>query len=243
MKDRLGSTIAIIALLGGCQSTPESSATATAAANSTQSGALAAASGAPGSGFLGDYSQLKPASDRDGVLLFVDRTADYRPYTKVMFDPVQMVVIPGPDGSDLPPPELARMSDGMLRSFKRALEPGYQIVSQPGPDVLRVRTALTGIQAVKPAAGAIDYLPIKALFNIGREAAGAGPRVPEMAAEMEVLDPSGKRVAAATATRKGDATLPQGGRITWTELQVIGDYWAKGLRQRLDELRAGGPQG
>ena len=42
---------------------------------------------------------------------------------------------------------------------------------------------------------------------------------------------------------KGEASLPQGGQITWTELQSINDYWAKGFRQRLDELRTVAPQG
>jgi hypothetical protein len=57
---------------------------------------------------------------------------------------------------------------------------------------------------------------------------------------MEVLDPDGKRVAAATATRKGEKHLTQGDQITWNDLQSINEYWAKGFRQRLDELRAGG---
>jgi hypothetical protein len=195
------------------------------------------------SGFLGDYSQLKPTPDREGVLLFIDRSADYRPYTKVMFDPVQIYVTQNPDYPAVPRDELTRMSDGLMSSFKQALEPPYQIVTQPGPGVLRVRTAITGLQPVKPPAGAVDYLPVKALFNVGREAAGAGPRVAEMSVEIEVLDPSGKRVAAATATRKGEQTLAQGNLITWNDLHAINEYWAKGFRQRLDELRETSPHG
>lgn len=30
------------------------------------------------SGFLGDYSQLRPAPDREGVMLFLDKTRSYR---------------------------------------------------------------------------------------------------------------------------------------------------------------------
>ena len=109
--------------------------------------------------------------------------------------------------------------------------------------MLRVRTAITGIQLVKPPKGVIDFLPIKAICNVGREAVGVGPRVADMSAEMEVLDPSGKRVAAATATRKGDQRLEQGEKVTWKDLKSINDYWAKGFRQRLDELRGVGGQG
>ena len=58
-----------------------------------------------------------------------------------------------------------------------------------------------------------------------------------MTGEMEVLDPDGKRLVAAVATRKGDETLKQGDQVKWDDLQAITDYWAKGFRQRLDEVR------
>lgn len=94
-------------------------------------------------------------------------------------------------------------------------------------------------QLAKQAAGVVDYLPFKAIYNGGREAVGAGPRV----AEIEVLNPSGKRVAAATATRKGEATFAQGDQITWSEMQSITDYWANSFRLRLNELRGVAPSG
>ncbi|MGZ5200564.1 MAG: DUF3313 domain-containing protein [Telluria sp.] len=210
--------VVALALLGACKSTPEN----------TQSG------------FLGDYSQLQPAPDREGVMLYIDRGFDFRPYTKLMFDPVQVQVTPGPDQAQLPPDVVQRISGQFQQSLQANLTPAYQIVSQPGPDVLRVRSAITNIEAVKPSAGAIDYLPIKALYNVGREAAGAGPRVAEMKGEVEVLAPNGQRVMAATATRRGDDKLPQGETITWESLQPITDYWAKNIRARLDQVRGVG---
>ena len=189
------------------------------------------------SGFLGDYTQLQPAPDREGVMLWVDKSADLRPYTKLMFDRVQVLATPAADQPPLPPDVLARIGGQFEESMRREFANGYQLVSAPGPDVLRVRSAITGIQPAKPDAGAMDYVPIKALYNVGREAAGAGPRVAEMQAEVEVLDPSGKRVVAATATRKGDQHLQQGEQITWQSLQPITDYWAVNVRARLDQLR------
>lgn len=189
------------------------------------------------SGFLGDYSQLRPAPDREGVMLFLDKTRSYREYDKVMFEPMVIVPAPGSDYGAVQPDALKRMTDDFLASFRRALEPAYQVVDEPGPGVLRVRAAITGVQLVKPPVQPTDFIPIKALFNVARSAAGAAPAVAEMTAEMEVLDANGMRVAAATATRKGDKTLTQGEQVTWTELQSIVDYWARGFRQRLDELR------
>jgi hypothetical protein len=192
------------------------------------------------SGFLGDYSKLKPASDREGVILYVDRSVKYREYTKVMFHPVEVYVSPGAEYKGVQPDVLKRMTDEFIASFKRALSPGYQVVSTPGPDVLQVRCAITGLQPVKPPMNPTDILPIKAVFNMGRAAAGKSPQVAELSAEMEVLDSANKRVAAVVANRKGDKSLQQGEQITWQHLQSISEYWAKNFRQRLDELRAAG---
>lgn len=204
-----------LALFGGCASAPTQTAT----------------------GFLGDYLQLQPAPDREGVMLYIDKSVDLRPYTKLMIDPVQVLVTPVPEQPAVPADVVQRVGAQFQESMRRALAPAYQIVDQPGPDVLRVRSAITGLQAAKPEGGAMDYLPFKAIYNVGREAAGAGPRVVEMKAEIEVLDPSGKRVVAATATRKGDQKLPQGEQVTWESLQPITDFWARNFRERLDQLR------
>lgn len=69
---------------------------------------------------------------------------------------------------------MAHLGDGLSRSFQQAVEPEYHVVNKPKPDVLRVRTVMTGIQPAKQQrAGVIDYLPIKVVFNVGCETVGA----------------------------------------------------------------------
>jgi hypothetical protein len=154
-----------------------------------------------------------------------------------MFEPVQVFLTPNPDYKGVQPDVLKRMTDGFLDSFRRNLTPAYEIVHEPGPDVLRVKTAITGVQMVNPAMGVADVVPLKALFNLGRKATGTAPQVIEMTAEMEVFDANGQSLVQAVATRKGEKTLKQGDQITWEEMQAITDYWAKGFRQRMDQLR------
>jgi hypothetical protein len=192
------------------------------------------------SGFLGDYSKLKPAPDREGVLLYVNAPAKRGQYTKIMFRPMEVYVSPSAEYKGVQPDALKRMTDEFLASFKRALTPGYEIVNAAGPDVLEVRCAITGLQPAKPGLTPVDFLPIKAVFNVGRAAAGKSPQVAELTAEMEVLDHTNTRVAAVVANRKGDKTLEQGESISWAHLQAISEYWAKNFRQRLDEVRGGG---
>jgi hypothetical protein len=190
------------------------------------------------SGFLPAdiYAKLAPAPDRQGTMLYVDRSRDYRPFTKLLFEATEVYLISNPDYKGIPRDALSRMTYDFLRSVQSAVAPGYQIVTQPGPDVLRVRTAITGVQPAAPPIGATDVLPIKTVFNVTDKAGGAAPQVAEMSAETMLLDPDGKVVSAATATRKGDKHLAQGDQITWPEMQAINASWAKGFKQRLDEL-------
>lgn len=189
------------------------------------------------SGFLEDYAGLQPAPDREGVLSKLNRAVDLKPYTRVTLDPVEVWPNPSAEYKGERPDVMKRLADGMATAFRRALEPQYQVVDAPGPGVLRVRLAITGVTPVKPSLTATDFLPIKALFNIARSATGNDPRVIEMSGEMEVLDAAGTRVLAAVATRKGDQSLAQGEQVTWAHVEAICDYWGKSFRQRLDELR------
>lgn len=204
-------------------------------------GNVAAATPPQNAGFLADYSKLQPVEGKEGVLRYLDKSVDLRPYTKLMIEPVQVFLAPNPEYKGLQVDTLKRMSDAYQQAFVNAVSSGYQVVTQPGPDVLRIRLAITGVQPTSPPLGATDFIPIKAIFNLGRAAAGAAPKVAEISGEFELLAPDGKVVAAAVATRKSEKTLAQGDKITWNDLQEIVNAWAKTLRQRLDEARGVAP--
>ena len=189
------------------------------------------------SGFLSDYYKLRPVEGVSGTYRYIDSSTNFRSYTKLMIDPVQIVMTPNPEYKGMQPDAMKRMTDAFRMEFVGAVASGYQVVNQPGPDVLRIRLAITGVQPASPALGVTDFIPIKAVFNVARDAAGAAPHVAEMSAELEVLDPNGRVVASAVTTRKSDKNLSQGERITWADMQAVAASWAKGLRQNLDRLR------
>ncbi len=189
------------------------------------------------SGFLGDYSKLRPVAGRKGLLRYANPAVDFKPYTKVMFDPVEVVLVPNPNYRGARPDVLKEMTDNLLQAFIRELEPDYQVVSSTGPDVLEVRMAITGLQLVKTSMTPFDFIPIKAAINTGRAVAGKSPRRAELSAEVEVLDAQGRRAAAAVVTRAGDKTLEQGADLTWRDVEAITAYWAKNFRHDLDAAR------
>jgi hypothetical protein len=189
------------------------------------------------SGFLPDYSKLQPVEGKEGVQRHIDRSVDVRAYNKIYIDPVQVVVSTDNGYRGVQPDAMKRMADSFRDAFVKAVSPTYQVVGAPAPDALSIRLAITGMQPVSPPLGASDFIPIKAIFNLGRAAAGTSAKVAELSAELEVLDGQGRQVATAVATRKSEANLPQADRITWNDLAPIVDAWARNFRQGLDELK------
>lgn len=189
-------------------------------------------------GFLADYSRLQAVEGKAGFQRYIDRSANLSAYYKLYLDQVQVFVASGAESyKGVDPQALNRISEAFRSAFIKAVSSGYQVVSVPGPDVLRVRLAITNVQPVSPPLGVRDFIPIKAVFNVGRAVAGTAPKVAEISAEFEVLDGHGRQVAAAIATRKSDKTLPQAEHITWDDLSPIVNSWARQFRQGLDDLR------
>jgi hypothetical protein len=222
-KRTTGCLLAAFIMLAGCVANPSKPGSAN--------------EGFVRSGFLADYSRLIPVEGLKGSYRFVDKSVNFHPYTKLMIDPVQVFIAHDADYKGMQPEMLKRITDAFRMEFVGAMLSGYQIVEQPGPDVLRVRLAITGINPVRPDRGVTDYIPVKAVFNAAREATGEAPRVAEIMGEFELLDSSGKVVAAAVSARKGSQSLAQSDRITWTDLQSIVAVWSKNFRQQLDLLR------
>ena len=197
---------------------------------------------APYSGFLADYSKLHALPDHPGTLLYVDRSINLRPYTKIIIDPVQVFLSENLDYRGLQPEVLLRMTETLSSGFQKVMQSDYRVVTVAGPDVLRIRLAITNVHPVELPLKPTDFIPIKALFNVGRAAIGESPRLVELSAEIEVLDPAGRVVMSGVSTRQGDRTLAQGDKITWADLTPILTAWANRFRQSLNEARGVSPR-
>jgi methylase of polypeptide subunit release factors len=165
--------------------------------------------------------------------VYVDKSKDFKGYSKLIFDPVKVFNPPYLTGTSLPPEELFKMRNDMFATLTGAFKSGYEVVDKPGPDVLKVSVSVTGVQMVKPDWKLGDNIPVKKAIDLFT----GGKVVPLMSAEMEVLDAKGNIVAAASAMRKGEKELFKDDKLNWDHLQPVVSYWANGLRLGLDQLR------
>lgn len=111
------------------------------------------------------YDNLVQVPNRKFDLVYLAPGADFRGFTKVMLDPTEVAFERNFQrdfnrstvglGSRLQDSDIQRMTDqareGFERVFREAYErAGYQVVTEPGPGVLRVRTAVLDLFVTAP---------------------------------------------------------------------------------------------
>jgi len=112
--------------------------------------ALAAACksrGPDGVGFLDDYSRMKKTSriDRKDSWEWMKPGIDLRKYDYLLIDPIIVQGHPGSDTEKLSAELKKKATDGFRKVLAETIDPYYAIVQEPGPNVLRVRIALTDL--------------------------------------------------------------------------------------------------
>ena len=189
------------------------------------------------SGFLRDYSQMKPGGEDRAAQTYVKPGVNFKPYTKLMFERVVVALNSSAVGREIDPEVLKEMTDYYQNALQEAVKDGYQIVDKPGPDVLWVRVAITDVAPSNPTANTMSSIvPVGiAVSAVTKATTDANLGTGEAATEIEVLDSVTKeRLAAAVDRRQGGKAAFRG---KWEDTKQAFDFWAKRFRVRLDEAR------
>ncbi|MBI4792094.1 MAG: DUF3313 domain-containing protein [Deltaproteobacteria bacterium] len=189
------------------------------------------------SGFLRDYSQLKPGGNDRAALVYIKTGVDFKKYDSVMFERVTVYLSPKAENRAIDPTVMKELTDYYQNALFNAVKDGYKVVDRPGPGVLRVRVAITEMKPSNPTANTMStIIPVGMVVSAATKAVsddnlGTG----EAATEMELLDAqSGERLAAAVDRRQGGKMAFRG---KWEDTKQAFDFWAKRFRERLDEAR------
>lgn len=177
------------------------------------------------SGFLGDYSEFKPAPEGE-ALVYLNPNKRIGDYNKLLFDPVTIYLHPDAKGKKIDPETLKELSDYFKEEGIKAVEDAYEVVDEPGAGVLRVRAAITDVNTSAPLKNIITTHFIKFSTDVG----GASM-------EAELIDSqTNERIVGFVETRKGRAFLNRKNLITrYGDVKGSLKYWAQLLRERLDD--------
>jgi len=189
------------------------------------------------SGFLGDYSRLSPGGKGEAQLRYIDPDVDWKKYTAVLID--TPLVYADSETTELTKSDQKRLTDDLHDALVDALEKDYQIADEPGPGVLRVRTAITEAQGAKLAMNAVTGIipQLRLLTMIGGMATDTATFVGKCSTEIEITDSTtGTRLAAAVDQRVGTKD-PRNMLNKWDDVDSAFKEWAERLRAKLESLR------
>jgi len=196
------------------------------------------------SGFLGDYSQLRPGEREEANYLYIDHSVKWAAYTKVY---IKNVDLWQSDNLDSPLGQLSHDRQQMLVNFFHtalvdALSPNFQIVDQPGPGVLVVHAAITEARQCRPVLNLVSsVVPMAMVMSYAKQLiTGTGTGVGEVRIEAEITDgATGQRIAAGVDARAGTKALRTKFDGTWGDAKLAFDWWASRLDVRLLLLQKG----
>lgn len=211
-------------------------------------------------GFLTDYSGLRPEGGDSDAFVYRDPGADPTRYKRLLIDRIKIWFKDDAEYKGIDPAELKELTDYFHQAIVKAVADAYPVVEEPGPDVLRLRIAITDLVPNKPEASVVTLaVPFLWVGEAGAGAAtkevGSTPFVGEATVEMEALDSkTQKQVAAYVETRtakkyhwtKGVGTAVKDyvkAYSTWAYTRQAMDHWAQQIRTRLDAAKAGAPAG
>jgi len=200
----------------------------------------------------------KPGSD---AYSWSEPAAQIAVYDKVMVDRIKIYLKQGAERGEIDPTTMKALADYFHDAITEQLRGHYQVVREPGPEVLRLRIAVTNLVPNKPEASVITLaVPFGGVAEAGIGAlggdAGSSPFVGEASVEMEALDSSSHRQVAAfietRAAKKFNVDLSGGiGNAvnkgvggftdsfnTWAYTKKAMTYWATRVGDWLDSARS-----
>lgn len=187
------------------------------------------------SGFMGEYPIFKEGPEEGAELVYIKEGVDFTKYRKVLMDHVVIWFKKGADYEGIHTDELVEMSGAFHKAVVEALGDAYPLVEETGPDVLRLRLAITDVVASKPGMNTVTtILPIGlAISTIKKGSSGKHTNVGEASMEAEILDSlTNERLAAAIDTKSGGKLE---GMTKWGAAEGAFRFWAGRLRKWLDD--------
>ena len=203
--------------------------------------------------FLSDYSKLTPVEGEKDAYRYIDPAVDFSKYQKLLLDRIKVWYKDDADYKGIDPDDLKALTDYFHQAIVKAVGDDYTVVNEAGPDVLRVRIAVTDLVPNKPEASVVSLVvPFAWVADAGSGAAkgetGSTAFSGEATIEMEAVDSvSSQQVGAYIDKEVGKkyqwskgvsegVNSYMGAYSKWTYTQKAMDAWAQRLKETLDQL-------
>lgn len=192
------------------------------------------------SGFLGNptvYDLLKPVED--GGARWLKPGVDFKKYNKFMVDSVVFFLADKADYKGIDPQEMKELCDEFNKALVAAFKDKLPIVAEPGPDVARVRFAITNVQPSRPGVSAVtSIIPVGLGVSLVKKGATGGwVGSGETAAELMVLDTMTNEIVAMGAIKRAAEFDERFSK--WGSARDAFKFWSERLVKSIMDVRAG----
>jgi hypothetical protein len=191
------------------------------------------------SGFLGDYYKNLGPGPKGGVKQrWIKPETDFSKYNKLMIDTVVFYYANDSKDKGINVAEIQELTDAFNQALIDALKDKYPIVTEPGPDVARLRIALTDIKKSKPVISTVSSLVpvgIAASF-VKKGAAGSWSGSGATSAEFMALDSTTNDVIAVAVDKQTAAYFDRFSKLG--SAKEAFKFWSERIPAFLDATKA-----
>jgi hypothetical protein len=187
------------------------------------------------SGFLGDYSILKPGPEGGAKLVYENPNAKIGSYSKIMLVPVTIWTGEGSDMNDLSAEDRKLVADRLYSVVHARLAKDYAMVTAPEPGSMRIAIAITTAESSYPVLDTVSTIvPIGlGISTLKAIATGKPAFVGEASVELRSADAvSGELLFEAVDSRVGTKN-PTEFWNKWEDVDTAFQYWADRLGYKL----------
>ena len=190
------------------------------------------------SGFLGDYyKELQPGSRGDAKMRWVKPGVDFSKYNKLMVDSVIFYLADDSEDKGINAEEMKELADAFNQELANALKDKYPMVAKPGPDVMHLKIAVTGVKKSKPGMSVVSSIvPVGiGISLIKKGVSGSYTGSGGTKAEFMALDSTTNNVIAVAVDERSAGYTER-----FTSLGAAKDafkVWAGKIREFMDETR------
>src|SRR5262249_39116537 len=182
------------------------------------------------SGFLGDYSQLKPREGYDAQEVYINPKAAWPRYDAIYIESATLWV--NDESKKLDPKDQKMLTDMLFKAMHDKLGEVFKLVNAPAPGVIQLRMALTEAKGARVALNTITTVvpQLRAVSTIAGLATDTAALVGTASLEGEAVDAiTHDRLAAVVDSRAGTKGVLRM-LSKWADVEAIDEHWGERAR-------------
>jgi hypothetical protein len=188
------------------------------------------------SGFLSDYSALKPSKNDKDMRVYLRPGVNWQQYDSLMIDKV--AIVPSSDMTVTHKEIFTEVADEFQKLLISHLSTQLNVVAVEGTHTLRLEAAITGVYESFDDLRGYQFIPVAAVVTGISRGTGISKKKARMMSEGKLVDAAtGTILAEVIDLKAGKVIQKEGQPVTLSDLEPVLEIWATRITQKLMELK------